>query len=150
MICCIARKKEATIEDIEMFTDYYKILGIDLYTRLCIIQNAIKEEEVGSIITTAWKKQAHINHPDKGGSVSLMKDINQAKECLILKENRLKYNLGYIPYLITQLDKKYPPTHIIGGVKYCISDVSTTGDGSFSNPFITGVKKTWLVDRWIM
>lgn len=144
-----------------MFLNYYKIVGLSFYQAIQILQNDLKawvprdeeyltEKQIKDLINFNWKKQAHINHPDKGGDIQLMKYTNEAKEALILKEKRVKYNLLFVKYLLKQIDIKFPITHTIGQKKYHILNPEITGDGSVTNMFRTGVVKKQLFDRTII
>ena len=62
-----------------MSKDYYKILGLD--------KNASAEE-----IKTAFRKEAHKHHPDKGGNEEKFKEINEAYQVLGNKEKKQQYD----------------------------------------------------------
>lgn len=140
---------------------YYATLNIPFDRVIFIIQNDnnffksnnpnyLTEIEIKEIINQAWRKQAHINHPDKGGDIALMKYINEAKECLISTEKRKKYNIVYMQQIIQQLDIKLPVTHYIGNQKYHIVNPELTGDGSFSNMFKSNILKNKVFDRFVI
>lgn len=145
-----------------MFQDYYKLLDLPNNLVNQIIGNDLQPNnyinsphflsdfQIKEFINIHWKKQAHINHPDKGGDIELMKVINQAKECLILKDKRIIYNSKYIDNLLLLLDQKFPITHIIGNKKYHIPNPDITGDGSIDNMFSSKVKQVRIMDRIII
>lgn len=133
-----------------MFQNHYKTLGINYQVANQIIGNFFNETQIKELIHSSWKKQAILNHPDKGGDVQLMKYINQAKDCLILKETRQKYNSSYLLQLVAKLDTVYPITHVIGRKKYHIPNPDKTGDGSITNMFLSTTKRTPMYDRIII
>jgi molecular chaperone DnaJ len=59
--------------------DYYKILGVD--------KNATQED-----IKKAYRKLAHMYHPDKGGDAKKFQKINEAYHVLSNKEKRSQYD----------------------------------------------------------
>lgn len=58
-----------------------------LYDLLGITQKATDDE-----INKAFRKKAHLLHPDKGGSESDFKKINEARETLLNNEKRKRYD----------------------------------------------------------
>jgi chaperone protein DnaJ len=62
-----------------MSKDYYDILGVD--------KNASADE-----LKTAFRKQAHIHHPDKGGDAEKFKEINEAYQVLGNEQKRKQYD----------------------------------------------------------
>ena len=62
-----------------MSTDYYTILEVE---------KTASEKE----IKTAFRKLAHVHHPDKGGDEKRFKEINEAYQTLSNKEKRAQYD----------------------------------------------------------
>ena len=62
-----------------MSKDYYNILGVE--------KNASADE-----IKTAFRKKAHIYHPDKGGDAEKFKEINEAYQVLGNEQKRKQYD----------------------------------------------------------
>lgn len=62
-----------------MSTEYYTILEVE---------KTASEKE----IKTAFRKLAHVHHPDKGGDEKRFKEINEAYQTLSSKEKRAQYD----------------------------------------------------------